>query len=53
MFLNVFFEGAIYLKFMVADYCGCCFILSCLLNSMVADLYFSSKFSPQVKILQC
>ena len=25
MFWNVFFEGAIYLKFMVADWCGFCF----------------------------
>ena len=41
-------EGAIYLEFMVADLCACCFIFSWLLSSVVADLYFSLKFSPEV-----
>ena len=44
--LKCIFEGIIILLF------GCCFILSWLLISVAADLYFSSKFSPQVKILQ-
>ena len=69
MFLNVFFEGAILkntyvlkttyiLKWMnnLFKIYGCCFIFSLLLNSVAADLYFLSKFSPQVKtftILTC
>ena len=38
MFWNIFFEGAIYLKFMVDDYFDCCFIFSWLLNNVAADL---------------
>ena len=41
---------AVYLKFMVAGYFRCYFIFLWLLNSVAADLYCLSKFSPKVKI---
>ena len=62
MFWNAFFEGAI-LKSTYVLKCifwgrdffriyGCCFTLLWLLNSVVADIYFLPKFSPQVKLLK-
>ena len=38
------------LEFMVANYCGCCFMFSWLLNSVVADLLDSLILSKGFKL---
>ena len=53
MFLNVFFEGAIYLKFMAADLLDSFILFKRFkLRTELEKKYFLSKFSPQVKFLQ-
>ena len=51
MFRN--FEGATFLKLMVAAYFGCCFIFPWLLNNVAADLIKVLTTSKTFAILTC